>query len=325
MGDEKKPRRRIKKVQGHGGHHGGSWKVAYADLVTALMALFMVLWLVSQADTKLKQAIANYFKAPGAFNTLQGGILEGPKKVSKEPTPLTSKDEEQMLYSTAALLQKVFLNRPEFTQYKDQVKISITEEGLEIQFIDKAERVSFNSGSAQLNEDAHAVIAEIAKGICELPNPIQIGGHTDRKPFPGDSYTNWELSADRANAARRVLQETCVTPESIDRIVGYADKMPLYPDDPFAPGNRRITIVLKRIFEQTKGKKEAKNAAEEFKDFSLTPHNAEEGSKEEPTSKPDKIKEEVPKPEHGKEGTISVGEPDKIPDNIKRTKEQSEH
>src|ERR671931_1975543 len=98
---EKKPRPRIKKVKGHGGHHGGAWKVAYADFVTAMMALFLVLWLVSQADVKLKQAIANYFRSPGVFSSMEGGVLSGPKSVSKDPSNLTSKDDEQALVNVA--------------------------------------------------------------------------------------------------------------------------------------------------------------------------------------------------------------------------------
>src|SRR6185369_1506157 len=102
--EEKKPRRRVKKKRAHQGHHGGAWKVAYADFVTAMMALFLVLWLVSQADVKLKQAIAAYFRSPGVFDTMQGGILSQAKKVSKEPVSLTSKDEEQVLFSVAETL-----------------------------------------------------------------------------------------------------------------------------------------------------------------------------------------------------------------------------
>src|SRR5947207_12243610 len=111
---EKRPRRRIKKVKVHGAHHGGAWKVAYADFVTAMMALFLVLWLVSQADTKLKQAIASYFRSPGVFDTMAGGILSQAKKISKEPQSLTSKDDEQSLFSAAQTLQKQFSTRPEF-------------------------------------------------------------------------------------------------------------------------------------------------------------------------------------------------------------------
>ena len=245
--EQKKPRRRIKKVRHHGGHHGGAWKVAYADFVTAMMALFLVLWLVSQADTKLKQAIANYFRSPGVFNTMDGGILSSAKKVSKEPENLTSKDEEQALFSVAEALQKKFDSRPEFSKFKDRVKIAVTEEGLKIELLDKAERVSFPVGSAELSEEAKAILTEIAGAICSLPNPIVIGGHTDSRVFPSDKgYTNGELPAARANAARRVLQSACVPPEQIRRIVGYADSQPLIPEDVYAPANRRISITVLR-------------------------------------------------------------------------------
>lgn len=246
---EKKPRRRVKKVKGHGGgHHGGAWKVAYADFVTAMMALFLVLWLVSQADTKLKAAIAQYFRSPGVFDTQAGGIMSGPKKVSKEPTELTSKDEEQALFGLASLLKKQFSTRPEFSTYKDQIQIELTEEGLQIQILDKAERVSFSSGSSELTPGARSVLDEIAKGVCELPNPLLIGGHTDRHLFaPNSTYTNWELSADRANAARRELEKGCVKPEQIKRIVGYADTNLLVPTDPYAMANRRISITVMRL------------------------------------------------------------------------------
>src|SRR5438046_2797218 len=132
----KLPRRRIKKTRKHGGHHGGAWKVAYADFVTAMMALFLVLWLVSQADVKLKQAIAAYFRSPGVFDTMQGGILSQAKKVSKEPAALTSKDDDQTLFGVAEALQKQFATRPEFSKYKDQVKIDVSDEGLRIQLLD---------------------------------------------------------------------------------------------------------------------------------------------------------------------------------------------
>ena len=245
--EQKKTRRRVKKVKGHGGHHGGAWKVAYADFVTAMMALFLVLWLVSQADTKLKHAIANYFRSPGVFDTTQGGILSSAKKVSKEPTNLTSKDEEQALFSVAEVLRKKFEDRPDFTKYKERIKIEVTDEGLKIDLLDQAEKYSFPVGSSELSEDAKAILREVAKAVCEMPNPIVIGGHTDSRGFPSEKgYTNWELSADRANAARRVLQEECVTKEQIRRIVGYADSQPLVPEDPFAPANRRISIVVLR-------------------------------------------------------------------------------
>ncbi len=244
---EKKPRRRIKKVAGHGGHHGGSWKVAYADFVTAMMALFLVLWLLSQADQKLKVSVASYFRSAGVFETQAGGILGGPNKVSQDPAP-DATVEQAMLNSIAEELRKRITTSPELAAFKDRVKVKVTEEGLSIQIIDKADRVTFASGSAELSAGAKILLAEIAKAICPLPNLISIGGHTDRHLFPsGSSYTNWELSADRANAARRGLEANCVKAEQVRRVIGHADTELLYPNQPFAAANRRINITVLRL------------------------------------------------------------------------------
>lgn len=327
MTPEKKPRRRVKKVKGHGGHHGGAWKVAYADFVTAMMALFLVLWLVSQADVKLKEAIANYFKSPGVFSSMKGGILSRSKNMSKEPNP---QDNEDALMSAAMLLRRKFQKSPEFDSVKDQVKIEVTDEGLRIQVIDKAEQVSFASGSADLTDSAKAILDEIARGICDLPNPIYLGGHTDRRVFPnGSTYTNWELSADRANAARRYLERSCVKPDQIRRVVGYADTDLLYPSDPFAPGNRRISITVASLRAKTIGKLfEGKAAAEETGQKAAAtetdPHTPDE--KHAPASPEDAA---IPAQEAAKrlnetklqnEGAVPIGEPDKLPPGVKRTK-----
>lgn len=331
-----KSRRRVKKSKGHGGHHGGAWKVAYADFVTAMMALFLVLWLVSQADTKLKEAIASYFRSPGVFDSVNGGVLAGAKKVSNEPTSGTSKDDEQALFSVAQTLQKKFSTRPEFSKVKDQVKVDVTEEGLRIQIIDKADKVSFPSGSAELTGEANAILTEIANGICGLPNKINIGGHTDSYVFPSTKgYTNWELSADRANAARRVLESVCVKPEQIRRIVGYADTEPMVPDDPFSPANRRISITVLRQPVANDGKdSENKDAKEQKsvietdekklkdarKESSLdtpklsTKAKADENSKETDEISPEESAEKkTAKAKLKNEGAISIGEPDVIP------------
>lgn len=244
---EKKPRRRIKKVAGHGGHHGGSWKVAYADFVTAMMALFLVLWLLSQADQKLKASVANYFRTAGVFETQAGGILGGPKKVSEDPAP-DATIEQVMLNQVAHELKKRISSSPELADFKDRVKISVSEEGLSIQIIDKADRVTFASGSAELSGEAKILLTEIARAICPLPNFISIGGHTDQSLFPaGSTYTNWELSADRANAARRALEAGCVKPQQVRRVIGYADTELLYPNYPLAAANRRINITVLRL------------------------------------------------------------------------------
>ena len=312
--EEKKPRRRVKKVKGHGGHHGGAWKVAYADFVTAMMALFLVLWLVSQADQKTRQQIASYFRSPGVFDTMNGGILTQAKKVSKEPTSLTSKDDEQTLFSVAQTLQKKFDTRPEFSKYKDQVKIDVTDEGLRIQLIDKADRVSFPSGSAELNAETKAILAEIAKGVCALPNRINIGGHTDSHVFASQNggYTNWELSADRANAARRELENECVKPEQIYRIVGFADTEPLIPEDPFATANRRISITVLRL--------QTKEAKKPVADETAEPENKSESKPEGKIGKTVSLSNDInqAKAKLSKEGSVNVGEPDQIPAGVKK-------
>ncbi len=327
--EEKKPRRRVKKAKGHGGHHGGAWKVAYADFVTAMMALFLVLWLVSQADTKVKEAIAQYFRSPGVFDTQKGGVLEGSKKVSKAPEDLTSQTDEQALMNLGENLRKKFETRPEFSKYKDQVKIEVTDEGLRIQILDKAERVSFPVGSAELNDEAKAILNEIAQTICTMPNPLKIGGHTDSRVFPSaNGYSNWELSADRANAARRALQNGCVKLEQVQRIIGYADTDPIDPSDPFAPANRRISITVMRLkndaanqtnSEQQTEVKPSANIVEtktdkksEKKSLDKTETQTEKSAS--PTEKPEtKLPESDAKTKLAKEGKVVIGEPDEVP------------
>ena len=332
MGPEKKPRRRVKKVKGHGGHHGGAWKVAYADFVTAMMALFLVLWLVSQADIKLKESIANYFRAPGVFNSVEGGILSRAKNMSKEPNP---QDNEEAIASAAMLLRKKFQKSPEFDAVKDQVKIEITEEGLRIQILDKAEQVSFASGSAQLTDQTKAILNEISQHICQLPNPIYLGGHTDRAVFPaGATYTNWELSADRANAARRFLERGCVKAAQIHRVIGYADTDLLYPGDPYAPGNRRISITLARLQGSGAAKSLGRQlgGAPEAKPSIRVPLTEPETEPSSQAAKPASTKaadEETPAKSSAQrlletklknEGAVPIGEPDTLPPGVRRTK-----
>ncbi|MCD9184987.1 MAG: OmpA family protein [Pyrinomonadaceae bacterium] len=341
--EENKPRRKKKAAKHHAGHHGGAWKVAFADFMTAMMALFLVLWLVSQADTKLKQSIAQYFRSPGVFDTMKGGILSQAKKVSREPTSLTSKDDEQVLFTVAQKLEKSIKSRSEFDKYKDQIRIKVTEEGLMIELIDKAERVSFPSGSAEIATEARMILEEIARGLCEIPNKINIGGHTDSQVFASDNgYTNWELSADRANAARRVLQSICVEPSQINRIVGYADTEPLDPTDKNSPSNRRISIMVlrlaaekteaaddkkvveeleKSISEDEGVKKESRESTDLKKDSNsklLNPSSSQktdEPKKETNSSEGDDKK--AAKTKLLNEGAVKVGEADIVPDKPK--------
>lgn len=339
--EENKPRRKKKSAKHHAGHHGGAWKVAFADFMTAMMALFLVLWLVSQADTKLKQAIAQYFRSPGVFDTMKGGILSQAKKVSREPTSLTSKDDEQVLFTVAQKLEKSIKARPEFAKYKDQIRIQVTEEGLKIELIDKAERVSFPSGSSEIAPEARMILEEIARGLCEVPNKINIGGHTDSQVFASDNgYTNWELSADRANAARRVLESICVKSEQINRIVGYADTEPLDPADKFSPSNRRISIMVLRLATESSSSEAADDSKvveeiensisdEEIRNKAAKEEKSESvrssaNSNQEDSKKPKKEtnsaetdNKQTAKTKLLNEGAVKVGEADVVPDKPK--------
>jgi chemotaxis protein MotB len=301
--EQPKRRRRPKKARGHGGHHGGAWKVAYADFVTAMMALFLVLWLVSQADTKLKQSIASYFRSPGVFDTQQGGILSGSKKVTKEPDKQDALENEAALMGVAEALQQQFMTRPEFSRYKERVKIDLSDEGLKIQLLDKADDVSFQSGSADLSAEAKNILDEVAQSICSLPNKINIGGHTDSRALSANLYTNWELSADRANAARRALEAACVKPEQIRKITGYADTELLDPRDPYSPVNRRISITVLRLAADPNAK-----AAEP----EANPKAARNDRKE-----PDSDESRLAKKKLLTDGAVVVGEADKVPDKPK--------
>ncbi len=220
--------------------------MAYADFVTAMMALFLVLWLVTQGDQKLKENLANYFRSPGVFQTTNGGIFDGSNKALSSPVSLTHSEpaSQAALYDTAVILKKQLGAGGKLKSFHDQVKVDMVKQGLRIQILDKAEQSSFESGSATLNPTTRHLLDEIAMVICKLPHKIQIGGHTDAYTYPTSHFTNWELSADRANAARRELEAACIDPKRIHRIVGYADTELLDPEHPYAPSNRRISIIL---------------------------------------------------------------------------------
>jgi chemotaxis protein MotB len=307
---EKKPRRRIKKVAGHGGHHGGSWKVAYADFVTAMMALFLVLWLLSQADQKLKASVASYFRTAGVFDTQAGGILGGPTTVSEDPAP-DATIEQNMLNKVAEELKKRVSTSEALADFKDRVKITVNDEGLMIQIIDKADRVTFASGSAELSGEAKLLLKEIAQAICPLPNLISIGGHTDQSLFPaGSTYTNWELSADRANAARRALETNCVKAQQVRRVIGYADTELLYPNHPLAAANRRINITVLRTNKSAKNADDQKPLVIEESDKPKKPEADSEtssqkkaedkGTKKSPLSSAEETTAEPPEKKLGK-------------------------
>lgn len=241
----------IKKVKkGHGGHHGGAWKVAYADFVTAMMALFIVLWVLSQSE-EVKEAVAGYFSDPIGFSTKGKSLLDGKSsqlidlKLQKEMQQ--QEMERQELQKMGEKLKEDLSKDTELMQLSDQVKIEIVKEGLRIELIDSANDIFFEIGTAELKPKARKLLLKIGSEISKLKNKIIVEGHTDSRQYRNDGtgYTNFELSADRANSAKRVLVAGGVSEKQIDEIRGFADTRLRDPSDPYSYVNRRISITLK--------------------------------------------------------------------------------
>jgi chemotaxis protein MotB len=254
MRDEPKVRIVVKKAHG-GGHHGGAWKVAYADFVTTMMALFIVLWIVGQNDV-VKEAIATYFKDPGAFKegrapvtTIGGsGLLPGGRE---DPQLFQQAEaarlEEQRLQEAAERIRQLTTEGAPFAELRDQIALAVTAEGLRIELMERDGRPFFKVGSAVFVHPLRPLLENLREILTTLPNAITIEGHTDGRPYgEGRLYTNWELSTDRAQAARRVMEEDAQPYGRIDRVVGHADRLLLVPDDPWHASNRRITLLVRR-------------------------------------------------------------------------------
>jgi chemotaxis protein MotB len=227
----------IKKKGGHGGHHGGAWKVAYADFVTAMMALFIVLWLMSTASKATQQAIAGYFKDPAGTKDKVGGSIVGTgEKI------LISHDNMSKVKDK---LEKAIRQMPNFEKVKKHIVMTITSEGLRIELTESASGTFFDSGSTKLNEDGREIVTTLAQQLGLLPNQLALEGHTDSAPFAdGRNYGNWELSADRANSTRRLMQQNGVRGDQITQVRGFADQRLLKPETPLDPANRRISLIV---------------------------------------------------------------------------------
>ena len=247
-----------RKRPNHTAYHGGAWKVAYADFVTAMMALFIVLWLLTQADMRLRQQIAQYFRDPGV---LPGGAVVNPEastSKSREPQVVAQEiilvqgDGEQKLLEgqkreIEEALAKAAEESPELAAIRDQVIVQVTDAGLSIQVVDKGRDLLFDVSSSKLKPALVELLKKLGDHLGRLPNPVQIGGHTDSRQYaPESGMTNWELAWERANAARKVLEANGLRPGQIHRVVGYADTEPLVPEDPLADENRRLSIVAER-------------------------------------------------------------------------------
>jgi chemotaxis protein MotB len=238
----------VRKKSGHGGHHGGAWKVAYADFVTAMMAFFLVMWLVGQSP-KVKAGVGGYFRDPVGFSEGGRGVLPGADSVDSPPpqAPAAAEDDERKLLEAAVARIKESLDRvPAFQTLRDQVEFTVTPEGLRIDLIEKADSSFFDSGSATLHGESEHLLGVIAKELGALNHDLDIEGHTDSRPYTAnDHYSNWELSADRANAARRVMEHEGLRLEQVKSVRGLADRQLRVPDDPLDPRNRRVSILVK--------------------------------------------------------------------------------
>ncbi|MGB1077145.1 MAG: flagellar motor protein MotB [Bdellovibrionales bacterium] len=296
MADQKKDNKKDKSAQpiiikrvkkgGHA-HHGGAWKVAYADFVTAMMALFLLLWLLNVTTEEQKENLAAFFIDPShpkvsRVESGADGVLGGtsqstvgamsemlqppvPPQLSRKDVPEDANDKDLKQVSEAQLaqlqkeqedkefektrkkLEDAMSKDPELRELAKHLMVDMTTEGLRIQILDQQGEPMFASGSAQMPEKTRKLMGLVAKIIKGTPNDLSIRGHTDGKPYRGDgSYTNWELSADRANASRRVLLENGVSPAKVSNVVGKADTDHLKKDNPYDSQNRRISIILVR-------------------------------------------------------------------------------
>jgi chemotaxis protein MotB len=270
----------IKKIVKGSGHHGGSWKVAYADFVTAMMAFFLLMWLLASANQEQKAAISEYFKNPSAEigtslkpspNAVQGpggastsvidmgggaplageqsAVSDGVEKVTDEwsenaTEQIAEKRFRDRIAEILTELKELAAKNEVLSQYQDQLLFDITTEGLRIQVLDKDNRPMFDVGSAALKPHTHEILREIAKVINEIPSPVSITGYTDGRPLDRAGYSNWELSTERANAARRALFAGGLQEAKVARVVGLAASQLFNKTDPLDPTNRRVSITV---------------------------------------------------------------------------------
>ena len=263
--------KRIKKISG-GGHSGGAWKIAYADFVTEMMAFFLLMWLLGSTTKAQLEGIAQYFKTPlkvalaggegsgDATSVVKGGgqdltrragqikegEVTGKKAINLEANRKQVQEESARLSNLKAVLEKAIDSNLNMSQFKKQLKIDITSEGLRIQIVDDKNRPMFDSGGAVMKSYTRDILREIGKTLNQVPNRISLSGHTDATSYPGGErgYSNWELSADRANASRRELVAGGLEGGKVLRVIGLSSAVPFAKDDPVAPVNRRISIIV---------------------------------------------------------------------------------
>jgi len=238
----------IKKKGGHGGHHGGAWKVAYADFVTAMMSLFIVLWLMNSSKP-IKEAVAGYFKDPAGTTKLMGGNGRGPGVSAGEGPGDSLTLSEDNMSKLKENLQSAIHQIEDLHKLKNQIEMTVTSEGLRVELLESAKGTFFDSGSPELNGSGQETLIVLAKELGSVPYRVSIEGHTDSKPLlrHGGQYGNWELSVDRANNARRLMQENGLRADQVTQVRGYADQQLRKPGVPEDPSNRRISILVQYI------------------------------------------------------------------------------
>ena len=243
----------IKKKGHHGGHHGGAWKVAYADFVTAMMALFMVMWLMN-ASPEVKKAVGGYFKDPKGTGKKTGTNVAG----MGESLMVRKVDMKELKDK----LEHAIKRQPDFQKLKDNIEITITGEGLRIELLETEKGMFFTTGAPVPTPLGKDLLAELARQLAKLQNPLMIEGHTDAAPYGSLEYTNWELSADRANAARRIMQATGLEQKRISQVRGFADQRLRKVSEPKDASNRRVSIVVRYADDVEPEKEETAKAGE---------------------------------------------------------------
>ena len=229
----------IRKKINHGGHHGGAWKVAYADFVTAMMALFIVLWLLSSSE-KVKKSVESYFQDPTGSGRLAGTTRSG----KGEGLMLKPEDMAKLKDRIEQAMEQL----PKFDQLKQNVAMTVTNEGLRIELLETEKGLFFDSGSSKLSPRGEEMLRMLAGQLKLLPNKLLVEGHTDAKPYGSETgYSNWELSADRANMARRLMQDSGVTQDQIAQVRGFADRHLRDAKAPLNPGNRRVSVIVQYV------------------------------------------------------------------------------
>ena len=247
----------IKRVKRHAAHHGGAWKVAYADFVTAMMSLFIVLWLLN-SNQDVRKAIGGYFIDPKGVGKQAGSGMAG----SGESLSVGMNDMSKLKDRLTQAIKRA----PELKKLQDQVDMIVTGEGLRIELLEADKGVFFESGKPQPTKMGQEMIELLAAELAKLPNKVMIEGHTDAKPYAGtNGYGNWELSADRANAARQLMVSKGIRKDQISQVRGFADQSLRKPNLPEDPSNRRVSVIVqylavpdKPIGEKAEEKKPAK-------------------------------------------------------------------